>query len=142
MKFPIVRSGDLRLGVAETITARDVRLVADGGAVNDGNIDIAGTIDARGARGGQVELWAARDLNLRNGAEIDASATAADQRGGSVLLATRDSSASGIGINVESGATNNVAGRALVVHRDPDDFKTQPAGNSGPRTACAVITKG
>jgi Cu-Zn family superoxide dismutase len=25
------------------------------------------------------------------------------------------------------------------VHRDPDDYKTQPAGNSGPRIACGVI---
>ena len=45
-------------------------------------------------------------------------------------------------ISLTDGAPNNVVGRALVVHRDPDDFKSQPAGNSGPRTACAVITRG
>ena len=28
-----------------------------------------------------------------------------------------------------------------VVHKDPDDFTTQPAGNSGPRVACGVIRK-
>jgi Cu-Zn family superoxide dismutase len=44
-------------------------------------------------------------------------------------------------INVGSGVTD-VIGRGLIVHRDPDDFKTQPTGNSGPRLACAVISKG
>lgn len=45
-------------------------------------------------------------------------------------------------ISLTEGAANNVIGRALVVHRDRDDFTTQPAGNSGPRIACAIITKG
>ena len=35
----------------------------------------------------------------------------------------------------------DVIGRGLIVHRDPDDFKTQPTGNAGPRLACAVISK-
>ena len=44
-------------------------------------------------------------------------------------------------IAVGAGATD-VLGRGLIVHRDADDYKTQPTGNSGPRVACAVITKG
>jgi len=36
----------------------------------------------------------------------------------------------------------SVIGRGVVVHRDPDDFKSQPAGNSGPRLACGVIAAG
>jgi len=44
-------------------------------------------------------------------------------------------------ISLTDGAANNVIGRALVVHRDRDDYTTQPAGNSGPRIACAVIAK-
>jgi len=44
-------------------------------------------------------------------------------------------------ISVGSGATD-VVGRGLIVHRDADDYKTQPTGNAGPRIACAVIEKG
>ena len=44
-------------------------------------------------------------------------------------------------ISVGEGVTD-VIGRGLIVHRDADDFKTQPTGNSGPRMACAVIAKG
>jgi Cu-Zn family superoxide dismutase len=33
------------------------------------------------------------------------------------------------------------AGTSLVVHASPDDFKTDPAGNSGARIACGVITR-
>ena len=36
---------------------------------------------------------------------------------------------------------SNIVGRGLIVHRDPDDYKTQPTGNAGPRLACAVIQR-
>ena len=39
-----------------------------------------------------------------------------------------------------AGPTNDIIGKGLIVHRDPDDYKTQPTGNAGPRLACAVIT--
>jgi len=37
-----------------------------------------------------------------------------------------------------SGPTG-IVGRSIVVHADPDDYKSQPAGNSGQRVACGVI---
>ena len=43
-------------------------------------------------------------------------------------------------IAVGSGPTD-VVGRGLIVHRDKDDYVTQPTGNAGPRLACAVIVK-
>jgi Cu-Zn family superoxide dismutase len=33
-------------------------------------------------------------------------------------------------------------GKGLIVHRDPDDYQSQPAGNAGPRVACGVVQKG
>ncbi|WP_026036015.1 superoxide dismutase family protein [Cupriavidus sp. BIS7] len=38
-----------------------------------------------------------------------------------------------------SPGPNSVVGRAVVVHKDPDDYHTQPTGNSGGRIACGVI---
>jgi Cu-Zn family superoxide dismutase len=32
-------------------------------------------------------------------------------------------------------------GRALIIHAAPDDFTTDPSGNTGPRIACGVIVK-
>ena len=40
---------------------------------------------------------------------------------------------------VSLGGANDIIGRALIVHADPDDYTTQPSGNSGARIACGVI---
>lgn len=41
--------------------------------------------------------------------------------------------------NVSVEGANGIVGKGLILHRDPDDYKSQPAGNSGPRIACGVI---
>ena len=43
-------------------------------------------------------------------------------------------------ITVNPGPAS-VVGRGLIVHVQPDDFKTQPTGNAGARSACAVIQR-
>lgn len=42
------------------------------------------------------------------------------------------------GLTIGSGVAD-IVGRGLIVHAMPDDFKTQPTGNSGARIACGVI---
>ena len=44
------------------------------------------------------------------------------------------------GISLGTGP-NSVAGKAVIVHADADDFKTQPSGKSGARVACGLISK-
>lgn len=48
-------------------------------------------------------------------------------------------------VNVTGIALNDgpsgVINRSVIVHADPDDFKTQPSGNSGKRVACGVVAK-
>ena len=43
------------------------------------------------------------------------------------------------GVTLGGGAATDIAGRALVVHANADDYRSQPAGNAGVRIACGVI---
>ena len=36
-------------------------------------------------------------------------------------------------------SVQEILGRTVVIHSDPDDFHTQPAGNAGKKIACGVI---
>jgi superoxide dismutase, Cu-Zn family len=46
-----------------------------------------------------------------------------------------------LGASLEKGPESllKAGGTALVLHADPDDLKTEPAGNAGARIACGVI---
>ncbi len=43
-------------------------------------------------------------------------------------------------VDVSKMGPGSIVGKGLIVHADPDDYKTQPTGNAGKRLACGVIT--
>lgn len=42
------------------------------------------------------------------------------------------------GMTMKQGS-DSIIGKAIVIHKDKDDLKSQPAGNSGARIGCGVI---
>lgn len=38
-------------------------------------------------------------------------------------------------------STDEVVGRTVIIHDHPDDFTTQPSGNSGTKIACGTVRK-
>ena len=110
--FRLRGPGNLEVAAAgnsggHAVTASNVVLEADQGSVL---VDAGGRIDASGAQGGSVTLAAANDVVV-NGA-IDAQATLAGQRGGTVTLESGDvAGSSGAGqILVNAGSTIDVSG--------------------------------
>src|SRR5699024_1266424 len=46
--------------------------------------------------------------------------------------------------SLDKDATNTVFsddGTSLIIHEDPDDYKSQPSGDAGDRIACGVIAE-
>ena len=44
-------------------------------------------------------------------------------------------------IQLGTGGNTDILGDAVIVHAQPDDYSSQPSGNSGARIACGVITR-
>lgn len=92
-----IREGKVKLSSGE-IKAGKVSV-----SVDAGSLDIVGSIDATGEKGGQVGLFASGDLNLDG--SIDASATESGKRGGSVTLGSTSGN-----VALNTGSTVNVGG--------------------------------
>jgi superoxide dismutase, Cu-Zn family len=71
---------------------------------------------------------------------------AAEHHGGDMPMITADASGTATldatidTVTIGAGMAD-IVGRAVVVHKDADDYKTQPTGNSGARVACGVIAR-
>lgn len=113
-----VRTGDIHVAADDIVTAKDVRISADGGS-----LDVAGRIDASGRDAGSVGLYAKNDLTLMAGAKLDARATAPGREGGVVEIGTtagRLDLAAGSTVDVRGGGGSAQAGEGgRIVLRAP-----------------------
>lgn len=64
---------------------------------------------------------------------------AASAEGGGALVDIMDDS---VTLGDGDNSLFDADGSAIVVHADPDDYKSDPSGNSGDRIACGVIEAG
>lgn len=46
-----------------------------------------------------------------------------------------------LSVKTDRFSVDEIVGRIVVIHSDPDDFHIQPAGNAGKKVACGVICK-
>ena len=47
-----------------------------------------------------------------------------------------------LAVKTDRFTVHDIIGKTVVIHSNPDDFHTQPAGNAGRKIACGVICKG
>ena len=114
------RSGDMSLASGTTLKAHEVKLATD-----DGNLTVAGTIDASGAKGGRIELYANRGATAgtgrltldgtaklsANATEVLAKASGTRGEGGDVTLGVSAASAA----NAEQARLLMLAGSSIDV---------------------------
>ncbi|MBI1397115.1 MAG: filamentous hemagglutinin N-terminal domain-containing protein [Betaproteobacteria bacterium] len=95
-----VRTGNLSVASGRTVRAETIGLTADQGAIT-----VDGTLDASGAAGGSIGLWASGDVGLGSGARLLAAASADTGRGGTIFIGTQSGS-----VSVASGSAFDVSG--------------------------------
>lgn len=47
-----------------------------------------------------------------------------------------------LSVRTDRFSVSEIIGRTMVIHSNPDDFISQPAGNAGRKIACGVIRRG
>jgi len=107
-----VRAGNVNIAATDTVTAKQFAL-----GVDAGNIEVAGTVNADGAKGGDVAMYANGTVTLKNTAKITARGTQVNQSagdaktgsGGKVLLSS-NSLVTANAVSAETGALIDVSG--------------------------------
>ncbi len=104
-------AGNLVLSAGNTLTAHFVLLTADGGSgdltnTSTGNVLIAGTINASGQAGGEIDLYGKNNVDIEG--SLIATGSSATQRGGTVNIGTTATFDPGIAnpYNAASGYEN------------------------------------
>lgn len=94
------------VGIADKLTAHHFDLSAD-----QGQVTISSTIDASGAKAGDIAIYGRNGVSLSNTGKLLAKATASGQRGGSVTLDSihRDDNGSGL-LTLATGSLIDVSG--------------------------------
>jgi hypothetical protein len=98
-----VRNGDLDTAAGTTLTANQITLTADNGA-----IDIAGTLNAPSAgQRGSIGLFAGGDVTLESSGRLLANGSGSSGRGGEIELSTVNGS-----IALDSGSVISASGQS------------------------------
>ena len=116
-----VRSGDLAVGAGSTITGRTIALSTD-----NGNLTVAGTLDASGPSGGTIDLYAASAGSANTG---HLSLTGATLIANATQASTSAAGSLGDGGRVTLGVSNTSSTGGAVLNLDADTrISTQGAG--------------
>lgn len=125
------RSGNLQLGAGQTLKAREVSLIADGGSdallrdAANGNVRVLGDIDASGSAGGRIDLYGRHGVDLQG--RLLANGSDAGKRGGTVRIGTSGRSDGSLN---ESFGYQNIASDAAGVIRIGRDALIDVRGGS------------
>ncbi|RZU46953.1 filamentous hemagglutinin family protein [Fluviicoccus keumensis] len=127
----ITHSGDLTLSAGSRLTGQSVVLTATGDrgdqALNPGHVVIDGVVNASGESGGVIRLNGTRGVTVRG--SLLAVGSAADQRGGSVQLAT--SGATNGQLNPDYGYQQVTAADSGVITLGPTAVIDVSGGRAG-----------
>jgi filamentous hemagglutinin family protein len=124
-----VRSGDVAVASTDTVKAHDIKI-----AVDNGKLDVAGSLDVSGEDAGRIELFASNDVSVQEGAKLLAKSTGGNEDGGDIEIGTRDGKldlASGSAIDVSGGADGQGGTVLLRAARTANDVNIGALKSSG-----------